>query len=226
MTSRQPFAQAAAAIGLPLTDTQLDAFEAFEENLYAANEVMNLTRVPREEAWLRHYLDSLLFHDLIPEGSTVLDIGSGAGFPAWPLACARPDLKVTSLDSSGKMLGFLQRNPLPNLESVLGRAENWRVRDRFDVVTGRALAPLPIQLELSSPPARVGGLVIPMRTPAEEADIRAFPGEELGLKLDRIETRPLPDTDVIRAFPVYRKLVKTDRRYPRTWAEIKRDPLG
>src|ERR1041384_3584956 len=130
--------------GLELTPEQVAQFEAFEAKLYEANAVMNLTRVPREECWLRHFVDSLLFQDLIPDRASVLDIGTGPGFPAWPLACARPDLQLTAMDSSGKMLGFLQRQGLPNLETIQIRAEEWGVRDRFDVVTGRAVAPLSI----------------------------------------------------------------------------------
>ena len=150
------FRNAVAGLGLELSEAQLDAFEAFEERLYAANAVMNLTRVPKEEGWLRHFVDSLLIPRPDSEGSSVLDIGTGPGFPAWPLAAARPDLRVTALDSSGKMIGFLQGNPLPNLHAVQDRAETWGVRNQFDVVTGRALAPFGIQLELSAPACRVG----------------------------------------------------------------------
>jgi 16S rRNA (guanine527-N7)-methyltransferase len=222
---RAAFSSASAAIGLSLSEDQLDRFQTFENRLYEANEVMNVTRVPRDECWSRHFLDSLLFHDLLPSNSEVLDIGTGPGFPAWPLACARPDLKVVAMDSSGKMVGFLQHNPLPNLQCVLGRAEDSRVKNRFDVVTGRALAPLSIQLELSAAPCKVGGLIIPMRTPTDENAARLFPAEELGLKLDRVENRNSPGTDIVRLFPVFRKVTKTDARYPRKWAEIKSDPL-
>ena len=91
------FVQATRTLGLTLSEAQLSKFENFEEALYRANEVMNLTRVAREECWLRHFVDSLLFQDLIPRGAAVLDIGTGPGFPAWPLACARPDLSITAM---------------------------------------------------------------------------------------------------------------------------------
>lgn len=222
---RDAFREAVRSLGLRLDERQLNAFQSFEDRLYESNEVMNLTRVPREECWLRHFLDSLLLHDLLPQGSRVLDIGTGPGFPAWPLACARPDLQVTALDSSGKMHGFLQRNPLPNLKAVLERAETWGQRERFDVVTGRAVAPLAIQMELSAPACRVGGSVIPMRTPGEESEVRAFQGEGLGVELQSVDARPLPSTEIVRLFPVFVKTRKTDRQYPRRWAEIKSSPL-
>nr|WP_227625151.1 16S rRNA (guanine(527)-N(7))-methyltransferase RsmG [Fimbriimonas ginsengisoli] len=207
-----------------MTGEQLEAFAAFHEAIYAANAVMNLTRVPPEEAWLRHYLDSILFQDLIPVRAKVLDLGTGPGFPSWPLACARPDLKVTALDSSGKMLGFLRTQPLSNLEVVQGRAEEFGHREKFEIVTGRAVAPLAAQLEVSAAPCAVGGFVIPMRTPNEPFDTVRL--EPLGLVLRDVVTRPLAGTDVVRAFPRYEKLAKTDRKYPRRWAEIKEKGLG
>jgi len=223
---RENFKAALAALGIQLSEQQLDQFQAFEDNLYQANEVMNLTRISKDECWLRHFVDSLLFQDLIPVGASVLDIGTGPGFPAWPLACARADLKVTGLDSSGKMTGFLQKNSLPNLSVVLGRAEEWGVREQFDVVTGRALAPLGIQLELSAAPCRVKGVILAMRTPADESVASELPVQTLGLEFRAVERRSLPTTDIVRIFPVYRKVKQTSHLYPRTWAEIKRDPIS
>lgn len=184
---------------------------------------MNLTRIPREEAWLRHFVDSLLFHDLLPEGVRVVDIGTGPGFPAWPLAAARPDLRVTALDSSGKMLGFLRSQPLPNLDVIQERAEEWGAREAFDAVTGRAVAPLPLQLELSAAPLKLGGVLVPMRTPAD--DLREPLWEPLGLRPAGVYRRTLPGTDVERVFPTFVKESPTPERYPRRWAEMKARPL-
>ncbi|MFI5387101.1 MAG: 16S rRNA (guanine(527)-N(7))-methyltransferase RsmG [Fimbriimonadales bacterium] len=203
---------------------RLVRFDQFETALYEANAVMNLTRVPREECWLRHFVDSLLFQDLIPTGSSVLDIGTGPGFPAWPLACARPDLQVTAIDSSGKMIGFLNKNPLPNLKTLQVRAEEWPVSERFGIVTGRAVAPLGIQLELSAQPCKVGGQILPMRTPAERKEVEQD-FSMLGLELVEIYERALPGTDVVRLIPACRKIQPTPKRYPRTWAEIRRKPI-
>lgn len=211
------------ALGITLSEAQLAQFEAFEEALYRHNEVKNLTRVPREDAWLRHTVDSLLFHDLIPEGSAVIDLGTGPGFPSWPLACARPDLHVTALDSNGKMLEFLRAQRLPNMTVIHSRAEEWGHREKFDVVTGRALAPLAVQLELSAPMAKVGGRVLPLRMPGDDFD--AVRLSKMGLVLRDVVTRNLPDTDIGRAVPVYEKVVPTDRSLPRRWAEIKANPL-
>jgi 16S rRNA (guanine527-N7)-methyltransferase len=200
-----------------------DKLAAFEEALYRANEVTNLTRVPREEFAVRHIADSLMIAEIIPTGAKVLDLGTGAGFPAWPLALQRPDLHVVAVDSNRKVLSVLESQPLPNLEVVCARAEELGRYEEFDFVTGRAVAPLPIQLEISAPFCKVGGLVVPMRgvnDDPESADYRS-----LGLKLLTTERRELPGTDVIRLFPIYLKAAQTPPKYPRRWAEIKSRPL-
>ncbi|MBX3118740.1 MAG: 16S rRNA (guanine(527)-N(7))-methyltransferase RsmG [Fimbriimonadaceae bacterium] len=215
-----------SALSITLDADQRMHLERFAEELYRVNAYSNLTRISEEEFGLRHFLDSVLFHDLIPEASSVLDIGTGPGFPAWPLALVRPDLRVTGLDSSGKMLGFLRSQPLPNLTIVEARAEDWDVREAFDVVTGRALAPLPIQLELSAASCRVGGVVIPMRTESDMETISSLNPERVGLKFERSETRVLPVIDASRVFPIYRKVSPTPKNFPRKWAEIRNKPIG
>ncbi len=213
------------AEGMPLGQEQLAAFEAFAARLYELNAVMNLTRVPPDECELRHFIDSLLPARLIPQGSSVLDLGTGPGFPAWPLACARPDLRVTALDGSNKGLGFLRSQPLTNLEVVQARAEEWDRRESFDFVTGRALAPVPLQVELSAAWVKVGGLLAPFRTPSEQEAVQALPAKKLGLELEGFESIPLPEGDAVRLFPLLRKVVKTPREFPRTWARMKAKPL-
>jgi 16S rRNA (guanine527-N7)-methyltransferase len=221
----EQFKRSIEALGINLTDEQLKQFQRFEDALYEANKVMNLTRVPQEECWRRHFLDSLLFHDLISPFATVLDLGTGPGFPAWPLACARPDLAITALDSNSKMLSFLQGIFLPNLSVVKARAEEWNERESFDFVTGRAVAPLSAQLEISAAFCKIGGRVVPMRAASDSEAIQAVNCRPLGLRSVRVEERPLPGTDVIRLFPIYEKFQSTQSGYPRRWAELKRKPL-
>lgn len=215
-----------AGMEMPLSAEQVERCEAFLADLYAVNATMNLTRVPREEAELRHLIDSLLVAEFIAPGSEVVDLGTGPGLPAWPLACARPDLKVTAVDSSGKMLDFLRRHPLPNLTVVQGRAEDLGWEECMDSATGRALAPLGIQLELTSRMLRVGGRAVPFRTTAEREAIRAFPAQKLGFELTTMEERTLPGTDIVRIFPSFTKVAKTPKGFPRGWAQIKANPIS
>ena len=163
---------------------------------------------------------------MIPASAKVLDIGTGPGFPAWPLACARPDLKVTALDSWRKGLAFLMTHPLPNLEILEGRAESVVRREAFDVVTGRAFAPFAVQAEASAAWVKVGGLFVPFRTPAESDLVLTFGGDVLGLRLRDKITASLPHGAGDRLFPVFEKVTRTDRGYPRSWAEMKKRPIG
>ncbi len=219
------FSKHLQALGVLVTDEMLSRFSAYKQALYEFNERRNLTRIPKEECELRHFIDCALFQDLIPQGASVLDIGTGPGLPAWVLANIRPDLEVTALDSSGKMLDFLRSQPLPNLLVVEDRAEAWGVTERFDVVTGRAVAPLSMQLELSARPTKIGGMVLPMRTAQDQQAISQIAENPLGLALEIVQERVLPILDALRIFPVFRKVSKTPKDYPRSWAEIRKKPL-
>lgn len=123
------------------------------------------------------------------------------------------------------MTRFLERFDLPNLRVVCARAEEWGIRSRFDVVTGRAVAPLAIQLELSAPLLKEGGMLLAMRTPQEREAAEKAPHPSLGLQLETLTERRLAGTDVTRLFPVWRKTGRTSAHLPRPWAEMKRKPL-
>jgi 16S rRNA (guanine527-N7)-methyltransferase len=226
----------AAAFGLQLTRVQLEAFALFEKFLYESNVTMNLTRVPQSECWSRHFLDSLAISPMIPNGSSVLDIGSGPGFPGACLAIARPDLKVTCMDASSKAVSFMARvfgphSILPVLYQVINaRAEtashDSKLRESFDVVTGRAIAPFPIQAEISAAFVKVGGIFVPMRTPRERDEIANFPVMKLGLHLSEFKSTRIPAIGADRLFPIFSKKGKTPGEYPRGWSKIKSSPLN
>ncbi len=229
-------AEGAREIGVLLDQKHLDNLCLFEELLYEANKKMNLTRVSKDECWARHFLDSLVLIPLIPPNARVLDIGSGPGFPGAVIGIVRSDVRVTCLDSSQKMADFLretfgEKGDLPVLYQVVqNRAEvsahNPDFREAFDFVTGRALAPFPIQAEVSSAFVAQGGLFVPLRTPAEEKEIKEFPARLLGLELSRVVWVEVPGVLPRRLLPVFTKFAPTPPRYPRRWARIKKNPLG
>ncbi len=198
------------------------ALDRFVAALYVYNESKNLTRIAAGDVWLLHIADSLLFEDLIPIGAHVADIGTGPGFPAWPLAWLRPDITVEAIDSNGKMLEFLRTVPLPNLKVRQVRVEeDLSLRERFDFVTGRALAPLSIQVEVSAALAKIGGMVAPMRVAGEDFELREL--GQLSLHLETVVERTLGS--MRRASPLYRKHASTQDRFPRRWSDIKKRPL-
>ena len=221
-----PVVSLAARLGCPLATAQTDNLERFLTDLYAVNESRNLTRVALADAPIRHVCDSMLLCEFLPARATVLDIGCGPGFPAWVIALARPDLAVVAMDSSAKMHEFLSRHGLPNLKPLLQRGEEKIDRERFDVVTGRAIAPFSIQAELSAAWVKVGGLFCPLRTPAEETEIGMTNVGVLGLRLASMEHRELPGSDAVRLVPLFEKVRPTPTEYPRPWARMKSRPLG
>ncbi|MGE3125881.1 MAG: 16S rRNA (guanine(527)-N(7))-methyltransferase RsmG [Fimbriimonadaceae bacterium] len=207
--------------GLALNEDRRARLEAFFLDLYAENEEYNLTRVAPEDFALRHFVDSLRITEAVEPVGYWLDLGCGPGFPSWPLALVYPDLRVTAMDGSAKPLGFLRRHLLPNLDVVQGRAEDLGA-PRYDVVTGRALAPCAVQAEVSLPWVAVGGCFVPFRTPTELEAIRAFPAASVGAELEAVYEVGEP----ARLFPVFRKTSATPPGSRRSWATIKSRPLS
>ena len=144
---------------------------------------MHLWPQETEDCDARHFAESLLISEFIEEELLVLDIGPGPGFPGWVLAVGRPDLQITCIESQGKMNGMLLAIPLPNLQVLEQRAEMDVQREKFEFVTGRAVAPFAVQAEISAPWLAVGGLYVPFRTPGEREEIETFIAGQLGLVL-------------------------------------------
>jgi 16S rRNA (guanine527-N7)-methyltransferase len=206
--------------------------------LYAANQQMNLTRVPPEHAVGRHLVDSLclLAVHTPPEGAQVLDIGTGAGLPGIPLAIVRPDLRMTLLDSHGKTVQFLREAcAVLGIDAtvVQARAEEWahapEARGQFDAVIARAVAKMPILTELMTPFLKIGGVGLALKSANESDEIlSATPaaqrlGASLEMRTVRFETE---QGTLSRAIGLLRKERLTPEQYPRAWKQILSRPLG
>ncbi|MBQ8398145.1 MAG: 16S rRNA (guanine(527)-N(7))-methyltransferase RsmG [Clostridia bacterium] len=217
-----------------------EALFALTERMLAVNEHLNLTAITEPEAViLRHYADSLVLADLIPAGASVADIGSGAGFPALPLAIARPDLRVTAIDGTGKRVRYMQETAellgIDNFTALTLRAEagakDPAMRGKFDVATARAVAAMPILSELCLPYVKVGGLFLAMKSREAEAElvtaskaIRTLGGGDVTLE-ERILTSPNEPEPLTRVVISVRKLNPTPPLYPRDFAQMKKKPL-
>ena len=146
-----------------LSKEQISKFERYLDLLLEWNEKFNLTAITdKDEIEEKHFLDSLeLIEFFGVKNKTLLDVGSGAGFPGIPLAIAEPSLDVTLLEANGKKVSFLKEVikvlELPNVEVIQGRAEELKMREHFDVVTARAVKELNILLEISFHLLKVGG---------------------------------------------------------------------
>ena len=229
----------ARAMGLALTEEAADSFALYHAMLIEANRTMNLTRVPDDpaEAVDRNYLDSLALltvPGLTENVRTLCDVGAGAGFPGIPLAIARPDIRVTLMDSLGKRVAFLngviERLGL-NAEAVHIRAEEAArlasYRDAFDLVTARAVAALPVLCELALPLVKPGGHFAAYKGPSLDEELPA--SQTVMKRLNAGEAAcfpaPIPGRDWDHRLCVVKKLGATPKSFPRKPGEAARNPI-
>ncbi len=206
------------------------------------NKVMNLSAIRDESGVIcRHFADSLTVAKHIPSGAKVLDVGSGGGMPALPLAVARPDLHITALDATAKKTAYIasaaQKLGLSNISTICGRAEELgndvKYREKFDVVCARAVAELRILAEWCVPFAKKDGLFIAMKgkNGVAELDSAANAVKTLLISLEKDDSFNLFDisaqneADAARHIFVFRKKAPTPSKYPRTNAQIQKKPL-
>ena len=225
-----------SAAELDVSHETYQKMEDYAAFLVEYNEKVNLTAITDGDGILKkHFIDSLLLHRLCAEqftqGASLLDIGSGAGFPGVPLALLRGDLEITLMDSLQKRIVFLEqlRERLGlHYRAMHGRAEEMgkkpEYREQFDIVTARAVAALPTLAEYSLPFVKQGGYWLAMKGPGEEIRpalqaIRVLGGELLAEK-----QYALPDGEE-RVIYVVKKCGKTPTKFPRNSGQIKSKPL-
>lgn len=206
MISRgQPFEDffaAASALDIPLLPSHLPLFLKFFQELVAWNRKVNLTRITaQQDVFVYHFIDSLIPARFMPPGATVVDIGSGAGFPGIPLKILRPDLRVTLVDASSKRVLF-QRHVvrtlgLKDIVCARERAEETACRGvRYDICIGRAFASLPRFLAAALPLRAEGGTAIALKGPRLPEELGSV-GTELaawGVEVRQVEEFVLPGT--------------------------------
>ena len=220
---------------LKLNEQQIKQFHLYYETLIEWNEKMNLTAITDfEGVIIKHFIDSLMVLKFLPkEAKSLIDIGTGAGFPGVPIKIAKENLDVTLLDSLNKRLIFLKAlSEKLNLDfdlvharaEELGKNENYR--EKFDVATSRAVASLNVLSEYCLPFVKVGGLFIAMKSRNVDEELESSQNaiNLLGGKVEQIKKFDLPG-DISRSVILIRKTKNTNIIYPRLSTKIKKSPL-
>jgi 16S rRNA (guanine527-N7)-methyltransferase len=227
------FDAAATEFGLAFEPGEQEQLARYLGHLFAANRRFNLTRITDpEDAWTRHVLDSLSLLPWIQElgATSLIDVGSGGGLPGIPLAIAAPHVSVTLLEATGKKARFLEEVAaalgLDNVTVVGERAETLghdraRHRERYDIVTSRAVGRLPVLAELTVPFARRGGLILAIKGEQAMAEIDEARAAFATLMARVVDTVRTPTGTVV----VMEKTGLTPRMFPRRPGEPKRVPL-
>ena len=221
--------------GLLLTEEMLRAYRFYCDTLLETNKVMNLTAIEGEDDTARlHFLDSaVILKEAELAGKSLIDVGTGAGFPGLALKIACPEMRLTLLDSLDKRIGFLrgtcEQLGLTEVDCIHARAEEipQGLRESFDLAASRAVARLQVLAELCLPYVKEGGLFIAMKGPDMGTELgEAKPAiKKLGGKTEKVLPYTIPGTDVTHSLIFIRKIASTPPNLPRRWAQIKKKPL-
>ena len=228
--NKEKFIEMCNKININLNDEKIKKFEKYKDLLKEWNKKFNLTTIIEDEdIYLKHFYDSILVTKSANfDNKSICDIGTGAGFPGIVLAILFDDSKITLLESNAKKVTFLEcvkkELNLNNVKIINDRAELYGKNNRelFDIVTCRAVARLKIIIELSAALLKINGLFIPMKSKVEDEIIESnMICNNVGYKLiDKLEY-DLPIENSSRTILIYKKISKTDSKYPRNYNIIK-----
>ncbi len=226
------------ALGAELEDSQIRQLLIYYEMLTEWNQVMNLTAITEyDEVLKKHFVDSLSLVKVmdLKKCDSLIDVGTGAGFPGLVLKIAFPHLKVTLLDSLNKRIQFLDavadRLKLEGVETVHGRAEDFarqdKIRESFDLCVSRAVANLSTLSEYCLPFVRSGGFFVSYKSGKAEDEIREAEAaiRLFGGRIEKKEEFLLPDSDFARTLIVVKKIKPTPKKFPRKAGLPGKEPI-
>nr|UWI50185.1 16S rRNA (guanine(527)-N(7))-methyltransferase RsmG [Clostridioides difficile] len=219
-------------------DDMLQKFKIYRDILVDWNQKMNLTGIEDEkEVYIKHFLDSIsaVKNGYIKNGMSIIDVGTGAGFPGIPLRICLDGLQLTLLDSLNKRISFLEEVgrtlELEGITFIHGRAEDFgkdeKYREKYDIATARAVAGLPILMEFCVPFVKVGGYFICLKGPNANLELEESKKaiDTLGLKfVEKIDVE-LPEIDLNHNILVFKKIHETPVKYPRKAGKPAKNPI-
>lgn len=219
-----------------LSDEKIEKFNNYMNLTLEWNEKINLTAITdKEEFVLKHFIDSLTAKDCINDNCSVIDVGTGAGFPGIPLKIYNDTLKVTLLDSLNKRINFLNEVikslDLKDIKTIHSRAEDAahmkEYREKYDVSISRAVAQLNVLVEYLLPFVKVGGRCICMKGSNAEEEIKNAKNaiKELGGEIEEVKKFNLPGTDMERNIIVIKKINNCKNKYPRKAGTPLKEPI-
>lgn len=225
-------------LNIPYSSEIDNKFIKYRDLLKEWNQKINITSIEDdEEIYVKHFLDSVLLldRDSLNENKSLIDVGTGGGFPGYPLKIANDNYKVTLLDSLRKRIDFLEevarQLELENVEFIHGRAEdfgrNKKYREMFDICVSRAVAPLNVLSEYCLPFVKVGGYFAAYKSEHISPEIISSNSAitKLGGKIKEIKEVNLPGTEIIRKIVIIEKCEPTNTKYPRKAGKPSKDPL-
>ena len=235
-TFNEELLEKASVLDVRFSVEQMEQFNKYMNLLIEWNEKMNLTAIIEpSEIILKHFIDSITILKDIKDDSTVVDVGTGAGFPGIPLSIMNPTLKITLVDSLNKRLIFLQEVikelNLKNVELIHARAEefgrNKKYREKFDIATSRAVANLATLSEYLLPLVKINGQAISMKAgnASQEIEEAQKAIKTLGGHINRIDEFYLPQTDIARTIIIIDKIKETPNQYPRKAGTPSKEPI-
>ena len=236
--SRQ-FDEKLKELDITFSEKQQAQFYRYYELLVEWNKVMNLTGITEyEEVNEKHFIDSLSLVKVldISKINTVIDVGTGAGFPGIPLKIAFPHLKVTLLDSLNKRIKYLDtvidELELNDIHTIHGRAEEYarkeEYREKYDLAVSRAVANLSTLSEYCVPYVKVGGMFVPYKSGEIDEEVKAaqMAIKVLGGKQTEVVKFTLPGSDINRSFVKIQKVKSTGKKFPRRAGLPAKEPIS
>lgn len=226
----------AEIIGVSLDEECLDKLYRYKNLVIEWNEKINLTAITDDlEFAVKHFIDSLTINKYIEPNKTIIDIGTGAGFPGIPLKILNENNKIVLFDSLNKRLKVLEdiieKIDLTDVETLHGRAEetfkNKGYREKYDIAVSRAVASLNVLVELMLPAVKLGGICICMKGNNAEEEIKEAKKaiKELGGDIIKVENLILPELNLERNIIVIKKVKQTPSRYPRKPGTPQKEPI-